>query len=68
MTEMFTNISFLTVPTRNKVCSAETMYFAGIIVVSALIKIGMLEISKMNPDNINAGKKPLTIDICEAMN
>ena len=60
--------NFVTFPARKSVCKLVTMYFAGMIVVKSWISLGILEISKMNPDSINAGKNEVIIAICAAIN
>ena len=44
------------------------MYLAGIKYDNIWINKGILDISKTNPDNINAGKKAVIMEIWEAKN
>ena len=53
--EIFMSNNFQTLPTKNNDSRHVTIYLAGIKWVKALINIGMLEISKIKPDNIKAG-------------
>ena len=47
-------------PAKNRVCKHVTKYFAGKKQVNNRIGKGIAEISKINPDNINAGKNAET--------
>ena len=60
--------SLHTLPTKNRDSKQVTRYFAGMIWEMPRIISGILEISKTNPDSINAGRNDTTMEIWEAKN
>jgi hypothetical protein len=64
----FGQITAQMLPARNRVCRQETKYRGGRAYVSILIGNGMLVMSNIKPDRMNAGRKETIKAACEATN